>query len=477
MPEQIIQSEFDHRTLAAALRQDLSSFIHKAFVTVAPGHAFIPNWHLQAIAWRLQQCLEGGIKRLIITMPPRSLKSICASVAFPAWALGKDPSRRIICASYSAELAAKHARDCKAVMASGWYREVFAGARLSAAKSADLDFETTRRGSRLATSVGGTLTGRGGSLIIIDDPIKPGEATSEATRRTVNDWYDNTLYSRLDNKAEDVIIIVMQRVHIDDLVAHVLDKEDWVHLDLPAIAEVDQVIEVGPTRVHYRKTGEVLHFDREPLEVLDKIKANTGAYNFSAQYQQSPVPIAGNLIQWEWFRRYQDPPRYGPSDMIVQSWDTATKNGELNDYSVCTTWHVEADNCYLLDVVRERLSYPDLKKRVIVDAGKHRATVLLIEDKGSGSSLIQDLRGQSPRPIAIKPEGDKAMRMSAQSAKIEAGHVLLPERARWLEEFRTEMLQFPECRYDDQVDSVSQFLAWYEQRRRPMRRVLKLTGF
>jgi len=145
------------RLLDAVLRNDLNSFTAKTFGAVVPGTKFLPNWHLEAIAWRLQCVLDGDIKRLLITMPPRSLKSVFASVALPAFALGRDPSKRIVCVSYAEDLAAKHARDCRAVLESGWYRRLFPGTRLSRTRSAGLDFETTRHGGRLSTSVGGAL--------------------------------------------------------------------------------------------------------------------------------------------------------------------------------------------------------------------------------------------------------------------------------------------------------------------------------
>src|SRR5262249_2255934 len=153
------------------------------FQTVSPGQPWCDNWHIHAIAWQLQRVAAGEVKRLLITIPPRHLKSISASVAFPAWILGHDPTQRVICASYSTDLASKHARDCRAVMEADWYRRVFSRARLDPDKNAELEFMTTQRGFRYATSVGGTLTGRGGNLIIIDDPMKPQDAMSDAKRQ------------------------------------------------------------------------------------------------------------------------------------------------------------------------------------------------------------------------------------------------------------------------------------------------------
>src|SRR5215217_7316050 len=239
--------------LNAILRSDLYSFVQAAFRVVSAGDRLVANWHLEAITYALTRVRTGEIKRLIITVPPRSLKSICASVAFPAFVLGRDPTRRIICVSYSEALARKHANDCRALMRSPRYIRAFPKTRISGAKDTELEVMTTDRGFRLAASVGGTLTGRGGNLLIIDDPLKPQEAQSEAARDSLWQWYTNTLLSRLDNKADDAIILVMQRLHVDDLVGRLLEQGGWNHLDLPAIAEVDEAIPLGPAREYVRR--------------------------------------------------------------------------------------------------------------------------------------------------------------------------------------------------------------------------------
>jgi predicted phage terminase large subunit-like protein len=204
------------------------------------------------------------------------------------------------------------------------------------------------------------------------------------------------------------------------------------------------------------------------MEVLDQIKANMGTLAFSAQYQQRPVPVEGNLVKWPWFRFCAAPPAHNNDGRVIQSWDTASKAGELNDYSVCTTWLTKGDDYYLLDVLRERLEYPFLKMRVIDMARRFAAHSVLIEDKGSGTQLIQDLRFEKTgvRPISITPEADKITRMSSQSAQIEAGRVILRESAPWLDEFKAEIMAFPNGRFDDQVDSLSQFLGWVEHNKR-----------
>jgi predicted phage terminase large subunit-like protein len=450
-----------HRFVDLALRQDLSVFIAKAFGTVSPGPEFAPNWHIEAIAWHLEECFRRNIKRLIITMPPRNLKSISASVAFPAWALGHDPSLRFTCVSYSSELSAKHSRDCRAVMESPWYRRAFPRTRINPRKSTEAEFETTAHGFRYATSVGGTLTGRGGNFILIDDPMKPNEAMSEARRAAVNEWYDQTLSSRLDNKKTDVIILIMQRLHVDDLVGHVLEQEDWVRLDLPAIAETPQEIPLSQSYVYRRPVGELLHAEREPRTVLDQLKINMGSAAFSAQYQQAPVPPEGNLIRWDWFPTYRERPRAGLRTKIVQSWDTASKTEEVHDYSVCTTWQVEGDVYYLIDLYRAKLEFPDLQREVVGRKNRFGAHSVVIEDKGSGSALIQALRREAKcHPLRYLPNDDKTMRVHGHTAIMEAGRILLPASAPWLDELRSELLAFPNGKHDDQVDSITQFLAW-----------------
>jgi predicted phage terminase large subunit-like protein len=353
-------------------------------------------------------------------------------------------------------------------MESPWYRQLFPGTQLQ--RSAELELETTRKGMRYATSVGGTLTGLGAGLIIIDDPLKPQDAFSKTKREAVKQWYDTTLYSRLDNKATDVIIVVMQRLHMDDLVAHVLEKEVWEHLDLPAIADRDQIFTLTDGREVGRPAGAVLHPEREPAEVLETIRQNIGSVTFSAQYLQRPVPEEGHLIKWDWFPRYKTLPSFRGGDRIVQSWDTASKATELADYSVCTTWHQQGNVSYLLEVYRAKLEFPSLKRAVIDQRGKWHARTILIEDSASGTALIQSIKADRiegfPRPIGVTAQGDKVMRLHAHTATIEAGHVYLPEKASWLEAFQEEVLAFPASRHDDQVDSLSQFLTWQGERHR-----------
>ena len=454
-----------HRVLDAALRTDFYAFVQAMFPLVSPGDQFQRNWHIEAIAHVLTEVMRGNIRRLIITVPPRSLKSICASVAFPAFVLGHDPTRCIICVSYSEGLAGKHANDCRALMRSARYRQLFPRTRISPSKDTELEVMTTARGYRLATSVGGTLTGRGGNLIVIDDPMKPQDAQSQSARDNTIQWYRNTLLSRTNNKATDPIVVVMQRLHVDDLVGNLLEQEGWTHLNLPAIAELEQRIPLGSGRFHIRRPNDLLHPERESQEVLHEIKRTMGSVEFTAQYQQTPVPPGGNLIKWEWFRFYEQEVYCQAGDRMIVSWDTAMSASELSDYSACIVVLARKETVYILDVFRERLDYPSLKRKVIEFHQQWRRAAqnyakyeFAIEYKGSGMSLIQDLRQLHIHAIPVRPDCDKAMRMNKHTARIEAGAVLLPDRAQWLEDFRNEILAFPAGRHDDQVDAFSQAL-------------------
>jgi predicted phage terminase large subunit-like protein len=448
--------------LSVVLRNDFCSFLRKCFNTIAPETSFVENWHLHAIAWELLRIRDGEVNRLIINQPPRSLKSISASVAFVAWLMGHDPTRRIIVVSYSAELAAELHRQFRMVVLSVWYQTLFSHMRL--AKDTTLEAVTTQGGSRYATSIEGSLTGRGANLIIIDDPHKAEEALSEKSRNQVINWFSTTLLSRLDDKRVGQIIVTMQRLHEDDLSGHLLETGNWHHLNLPAVTQEDRKIVTGPDNSRLWRCGEPLQSEREGIAILEGIKRELGSQKFSAQYLQQPVPDGGNLIERKWFGSYDVVPARQPGVRIVQSWDVAVAIGEKNDFSACTTWLKRATRYYLLDVFRGRLTYPDLRRKIVSLAREHGADTVLIEKVGFGLTLLQELRGELPsgmiEPIGIVPHGDKRDRLAAQSAKIEAGRVILPKEAPWLADFLHELLAFPAGRHDDQVDSLSQFLYW-----------------
>ena len=245
------------RLFQALLRQNFGAFTERCFYELSPSQPYLHNWHLEALAYHLGEVVAGRCQRLLITLPPRSLKSLYASIALPAFVLGHDPTRKLICVSYASELAVAHANSFRAIVNTRWYQDLFPGMRVDPRKDTETEVRTTQGGFRLTTTVGGSLTGRGGSIIIIDDPIKAADAHSEAARIKVTTWFDETLQSRLDNKRTDAIILVMQRLHVDDLAGHVLKAGGWTHLDLPAISEHRQEVRLGPDRFHVRPPDDV----------------------------------------------------------------------------------------------------------------------------------------------------------------------------------------------------------------------------
>jgi hypothetical protein len=242
------------------LRHDLCAFIHRSFIELEAGKQFLWNWHIEVLAAKLEEVRQGRCKRLIVNMPPRHLKSDAISITFPAWVLGHDPTKQFLSVTYAQDLSDNLARRSRTLMTSPFYQALF-DTRISRGREAVSDYETTEGGYRLSTSIGGVLTGRGADIIVIDDPLKADDALSDSRRRSVNEWYDNTLRSRLNSQEQGAIVIVMQRLHADDLVAHVQEPESWDVLSFPAIAEKDEMYDVlttfGRKRIH-RKTDEIL---------------------------------------------------------------------------------------------------------------------------------------------------------------------------------------------------------------------------
>jgi predicted phage terminase large subunit-like protein len=453
--------------LRASQRRSFLAFLDKAWPYISGGQLMERNWHVDAIACRLNRVRRGKSRRLLVNLPPRNGKSNIVSAIWVAWMLGKDPRLNFVCVSYNNQLSGKLARLCRAIMLSPWYRELFPGTIISS-RSASHDFETTANGGRLSTSIDGTLTGRGGDIIILDDVIKPEDTNSEVVREAVNEWYRTTLASRLNNKATGAIICVMQRLHQYDLPGMLLEAGGWDHLSLPAISTQDERIPLTQGRVHLRRRGEVLHRAREPMAVLEQIRAEMGSVAFEAQFQQAPVPMLGNIFRSAWLREWPD--GFDPADggEVIQSWDTGIKTGNENAFSVCVTATLRGRYLYIIDVWRGRVEFPDLKHKVVDLARVHNASTLLIEDKASGQELIQTLRSEQhhgvPLPVPRTPATDKRSRAEGVSSMVEAGQLFLPREAHWLGELKSELLAFPSGRFDDQVDALTQLLEWLRSR-------------
>lgn len=444
------------QALPALLRQRFDLFLRFAFREIAGNRPFTPSWHLDAIEHQLHRLDDGDISQLIVTIPPRHLKSITISVVWVAWMLGRHPQTRFTCASYALELSEKHARDCLKIIESSWYRKAFPNVRLT--KRATLDFETQAGGGRLSTSIGGVLTGRGGDWIIIDDPMKADDALSEVMRENVRDWFSNTLRQRADDDRTRYIV-VMQRLHEDDLAGHLLHQGGWEELRLAAIATEDQRVALTRGRFHQRRDGYALTPTRQSLAFLEKRKAEE-PYVFAAQYQQDPVGRIGAFVNSDWFGVYDIEPRAG---IVIQSWDTAIKTTVRSDWSVGITARWYQGRLYILDVYRKRVEYGELLSAIRSSCARYGVNRLLIEDAASGQQLIQQLRAEAgpllPYPIAVTPVGDKLVRFEARASQIQAGQVVLPRTAPWRADFVAEITAFPGGRYDDQADALAQMLA------------------
>jgi predicted phage terminase large subunit-like protein len=452
--------------LRAALATDFRSFIQYVFGVLRPGIEFRPNWHINAMAYKLAQVATGEVKRLMITVPPRNLKSICASVALPAWFLGHHPSERAVAISYSADLAKVHANDFRRVVSDPLYQAVFPDMRV--ARNTDQEITTTLRGKRYATSIEGTLTGLGGNLFIIDDPIKLGDAFSEVVRKRTIDWYRETLLTRLDDKKSARIVVLMQRVHQQDLVGYLQEQDSKFEvLNLPAIAPTGSFIPTGPDSGYFRSPGELLHPDHEPEEVLLNLRKGMGSMAFLAQYQQTPVSAEGTFIKSKWLKSYSEI-AFGSQDQIVMSWDIALSEAETGDYSAGVVLLNRGETFYVLEVVRGRFLFPQLINTIVDMCTRYRGT-LLIEDSPISKGLIQALKSKHINVVTVTPDKEKRSRVIAQSDLFEGGSIFIREHAEWREIFIRELLDFPGGRHDDQVDALVQGLAY--QRGQWLRRI------
>jgi predicted phage terminase large subunit-like protein len=447
--------------LQALLATNLTSFTEFAFGVVRPDITFKPNWHFEAVTHKLSEVASGKVRRLIITLPPRNLKSLCASVALPAWFLGRNPSERVVVVSYSDFLARTHANDFRLLVNHPIYQAAFPAMRLQ--RDTDREIITTKRGKRITTSIDGTLTGLGGNLIVIDDPLKLGDAMSESVRSRVIEWYRSTLLSRADDKQAARIVLVMQRVHQDDLAGYLQEQGGFEVLNLPAIAQQEETFFLGEGRTYTRQKGELLHPEQEPVEALLELKREMGPIAFSAQYQQSPVPPGGAIIKRKWLTPY-DEIRNQSGDRIIMSWDIALSEAETGDYSACVVLLRRKEVFYVLEVVRGRFPFDQLKQKVMEVKRRYVTPTLLIEDSPISRGLIQSLREQSINVTTYKPDTDKRARVIAQTDLFAGGSVRFPRRAAWLEEFTAELLAFP-GRHDDQVDALTQGLACGRQKR------------
>ncbi|QEE41344.1 MULTISPECIES: phage terminase large subunit [unclassified Methylobacterium] len=459
-----------------ALRTDFMVFYERCFATLEPGTPFVDNWHLHAVAEALRRIEAGESRRLIVNVPPRSGKSLLVTVAFTAWLLGRNPRLRIICTSYSADLAQTHAAAFRAIVARPWYRAAFPTFFIQPGGDRKLETITTERGYRFAVSISGPVLGRGADLIIGDDAMSPEAVFSEAVRRREMNLWNTAHRTRLNDKRRGAIVLVSQRLHEDDLIGQVQHTGEWDQLILPAIASEPAChrIGTGAHDVYDRAAGEVLDAAREPRSVLDEVRAAVGSMTFAAMYLQNPVPPGGNVIQRAWLRYFDEEPEPDAFAYLLASWDTASTLEETSSHSVGQLWGWDGERYYLLEQLRGRWEVPELRRKIMEAERAWQPNATLIEDTELGRSLQQDLRQRDGMRLQLRrPRYDKRARLLAQSARFEAGEVWLPKREPWTDVYVAELLAFPFGRGDDQVDATSQaldFLVSQTARLGPMRR-------
>jgi predicted phage terminase large subunit-like protein len=482
--------------------RDLKMFVRAAWPILEPTTPLQWNWHLDLLCAYLTAAARGDCRRLIINVPPRSMKSLLCTVFYPVWRWCTEPQRRFMFVSYSDELSTDHSLFRRNVLNSEMYRGGWGHlVKFSKDQNLKTQYENTRRGVMFSTSITGSATGKGCDELIVDDPMNAKRAFSDQEREATNRTFDATFRSRLNNPATGTIIVIMQRLHDSDLTGHLLaqEPEAWKHIKLPAEAEEDERWP-SPTsaRVYPRRAGELLWPARFSREVLAGLKIALGSWSYAGQYQQNPAPLEGGIVQRKWIQYYRELPvgdsgrptqitavggcatngftTGGPArrdatragrGTWIQSWDCSFKDTREADYVVGQVWLRMNSSYYLVDQVRERMDFIRTKQAIQQMTAKYpQATAKLIEDKANGPAVIAALRSEIDGIIPITPTDSKMGRLHAVSPLFEAGNVFLPEataggsQARWVGDFIEELTRFPNAAHDDQVDACTQALMY-----------------
>lgn len=459
---------------------DLASFVRAAWLVLEPSSPILWNWHHDLMCEYLTAVTRGIIQKLIINIPPQHTKSRLVTVLWPCWAWAKQPDANWIFSSYSGGgtgLSTKHSIERRDVIESDWYQERWGAAvELAADQNIKTLYKNEKGGQMLATSTGGTVTGFAGDVIVVDDPVNPTEARSDADRQTANNFFDLSLSNRLRRtKYPGAKVIIMQRLHMDDLTGHVLAKppaegeQPWTVVSVPAEAKQDERL-VFPIsgRVVERKRGDPIDERRFPKPVLAGLKSTMGSWGYAGQFQQEPSPEGGAILKQDWFKRRWTilPPRF---DELVQSWDCAFKDTKDSDYVAGGLWGRIGPLFLLIDQVREHLSFTGTVARIKEPIGLYAARwkiadAILIEDKANGTAVVDTLKTSVAGVIAVTPEGGKISRAQAVAPLCEAGNVILPADAPWLAEYLGELVAFPAAAHDDQVDQTTQALHYMKIR-------------
>jgi predicted phage terminase large subunit-like protein len=443
-------------TFALALRERFDFFLERAANEIHPDGSWSHAPYLDVLANHVMRIEQGDpdYRQSYVNAPPRSGKSFVLTAAHSAWRIARNPRAKIIIASYSMELAREHLSGVRKILSAEWFQMCFSEAALKSDKSDKV--ETRLGGFVRATSVEGLLTGIGGDLIILDDVIKAEDALRPEARQRIVDWYRSTVSTRLNDPKSGAILVVMQRLHVEDITTFLRETGRWTELSLPLIASKTERFQLLSGRMINRQKGEVLDPERFDQHWIKNRKNEMGTAMFAAQYQQNPEPDANAIFRKEWFKTYKTAPESG---WITISIDTGIKIGPDNDYTVAEVWCEFRDDHYLIDLVRTKLEMPGLLALVRQLKEKWRPDRILVEDAGSGTSLYQSLHSEMRGYLkTVTAAQDKQSRALSCVNLIESGKVWLPESAPWLKNFRAEVCNFPNGKHDDQVDAMTQHL-------------------
>jgi predicted phage terminase large subunit-like protein len=465
----IQQLKLQDALLKREAEHSLYSYVRQAWALLEPDVPFLPNWHIEYIVEHLEAVTASQITRLLINLPPRYMKSLLVSVFWPTWEWIQAPQRRWIFASYAETLSSKHSVDRRTILQSPWYQHRWGDqVRLASDQNVKHEFMNTRRGHMIATSIGGSITGKGGSRIVVDDPHNPLQAESDAQRESALAYFSRTLSTRLDNKNDDAIVVVMQRLHERDLAALCLEL-GFTHVCLPAEADVlTPCVFPRTQRIYHREPGDVLWPEREGPAILAQQKVALGSAAYAGQYQQRPAPAGGLLFRREWFKFYDERPPVD-SDTWLQSWDMTFKDSPSSDYVVGLQAATQGADIYVIDRRKGQWGFSETCRQVLDLHRQYPQTeTILIEDAANGPAIINTLGRHVAGIIGVTPEGGKYARAQAASPLVEAGNVwlpnprpygrLLPERA-WVDDFVHACCVFPRGAHDDDVDALSQLIA------------------
>lgn len=462
-------SDVSPEFLYSLYRTDFRSFMRKAFLVLYGPGSLHDNWHLDAIAFALMQVGPEAVLRQMFFMPPRSMKSLIVSVFWVAWQLGRDPRKKIWVVSHSVDLAKDLHKTFRDLISHPEIQAIFPALKSCLTIDNDSEVRTGKGGGRWALSVNGNVTGRGADLIIIDDPVDAKHANSEAERERVSTWILKTLWSRMNHPARTPVVLVMQRLHLDDPAPHLQKVSDWQVLQLPAVFRKDTLIQVDDDVFREVKAGELLHPEHLPQKVLDERQIALGKHAYSAQYLQAPVPEGGGMIDLSEFRRYKNIP--AAYDAKILSVDCAT-GGDVGSYTAMIGARVYKGHLLITSVLRRRIDIPTQLEIITNTQEQSDLDHIVVENAHAGMAVVQQLKKhyRSKKDFrfrrnfieAVTPKGSKEVRMEAMMKYVRTGRILLPEKAPWLDDFEHELAAFPNGKYDDQVDALSQLIMFYE---------------